>query len=91
MKNINLVNALSKRFDYENQINDKIYFFTLRNMLKNIIVAFINLILIITRNVTKTFKLTRIKNANTFRTKMKKIKKFFFEKDEKDLINNVVI
>ena len=43
------------------------------------------------RSVSKTFESSIIKNVNTSRIKVKKIKNFFFEKNKKDLINNVVI
>ena len=46
---------------------------------------------IITRNITKTFKLFFIKNVDTSRIKIEKIKKEIFEKNEKDLINIIVI
>ena len=41
-----------------------------------------------TRNVTKTLKSLFIKSANIFRIKIKKTE---IEKNEKNLINNVVI
>ena len=54
-------------------------------------IAIINLISIITRNVTKTFKLSFTKNVDTFQIKIKKIEKRIFEKNKKDLIDNVII
>ena len=39
----------------------------------------------------KTFKLLITKNVDTFRIKIKKIKKETFEEDEKNLIDNIVI
>ena len=59
--------------------------------MKNIIIIIINLISIITRSVTKTFKSLIIKNFNISRVELKKTEKKTFEKNEKDLINNVVI
>ena len=63
-KNINFENNLSKRFDYENNVNDEICLFTLQNKLKNIIIIIVNLKLIFTRNATKTLKSTFVENIN---------------------------
>ena len=43
------------------------------------------------RSVIKTFKSLITKNVNTFRIEVEKIEKETFEKNEKNLINNVVI
>ena len=51
----------------------------------------INLRSIFTRNVTKMFELTFIENVETSQIKIQNTKKKIFEKDEKDLIDNVVI
>ena len=90
-KNINFANNLSKRFNYKNDVNNKICLFTLQNKLKNIIIVIVNLKSILTRNVIKTFKLTFVKNVETSQVKIQNIKKKTFEENEKDLINNVVI
>ena len=63
----------------------------MQNKLKNIIIAIVNLTSIITRNVTKIFKSSIIESVDTFRVKIKKIKKETFEENKKDLINNVII
>ena len=47
--------------------------------------------LIITRSIIKTFKSSIIENVDTSRIKIKKIEKETFEKNEKDLIDNVII
>ena len=72
-------------------MNDEIYFFTLQNKLKNIIITIINLRSIFTRNVTKMFKLMFIKNVETSQIKIQNMKKKIFKEDEKNLIDNVVI
>ena len=46
---------------------------------------------IITRSVTKTLKSLITKNVDTFQIKIEKIEKKIFEKNEKNLIDNVVI
>ena len=63
----------------------------MQNKLKNIIVAIVNLISIITRSVMKTLESSITESVNIFRIEIKKIKKETFEKDKKDLIDNVVI
>ena len=90
-KIINFANASFKQLDYENQINNEIYFFTLQNKLKNIIIVIVNLTSIIIRNIIKTFKSLIIKSVDTFRIKIEKIKKEIFEKNEKNLIDSIVI
>ena len=64
-KNINFANNSLKRFDYENDVNDEICFFTLQNKLKNIIIIIVNLRSIFTRNVIKTFKSTFAESVKT--------------------------
>ena len=64
-RNINFANNSSKRFNYENDVNDEICLFTLQNKLKNIIITIINLRSIFTRNVMKTFKSTFVENVKT--------------------------
>ena len=90
-KNINSANNSSKRFDYKNDVNDEICFFTLQNKLKNIIIAIVNLRSIFTRNATKTFKLIFVENADISQIKIQNTKKKNFKENEKDLINNVII
>ena len=51
----------------------------------------INLTSIITRSVIKMFKLTFIKSVDISEIKMKKTQKKTFEKDEKNLIYNIII
>ena len=63
----------------------------MQNKLKNIIIAIVNLTSIITRSVTKTFKSLITESVDISRIKIKKNEKEIFEKNEKDLINNVVI
>ena len=52
-----------KRFDYKNDIIHQIYFFTLQNKLKNIIIIIINLRSIFTCNVIKTYELIFVENS----------------------------
>ena len=59
--------------------------------MKNIIIAIVNLTSIITRSVTKTFKSLITKSVNILRIEVEKTAKETFEKDEKNLIDNVVI
>ena len=91
MKNINFANNSSRRFDYENDINDEICLLTLQNKLKNIIITIINLKSIFTHNVIKTLKSTFVENVEISQIKIQNIKKKIFEKNEKNLIDNVVI
>ena len=70
MKNINFANNSSKYFNYENNVNDKIYLLTLQNKLKNIIIAIVNLRSIFIRNVIKTFESTLVKNVETSQIKI---------------------
>ena len=56
-----------------------------------IIIAVVNLMSIIIYNVIKTFKSLITKSVNILQIKIKKIEKKNFEKDKKDLINNIVI
>ena len=72
-------------------MNDEICFFTLQNKLKNIIVAIVNLRSIFTRNVIKMFKSTFVKDIETSQIEIQNTKKKTFEKNEKNLIDNVVI
>ena len=51
-------------------MNNEIYFFTLQNKLKNIIIAIVNLKSIFTRNVIKTFKLTFVEDVKTSQIKI---------------------
>ena len=90
-KSINFANDSSKRFNYKNDVNDEICFFTLQNKLKNIIVAIVNLRPIFIHNVMKTFKSTFVENVETSQVEIQNTKKKTFEKNEKDLIDNVVI
>ena len=90
-KNINFANDSLKRFNYENDVNDEICFFTLQNKLKNIIITIINLKSIFTRNVTKTLKSTFVENVETSQIKIQNMKKKIFKENKKDLINNIVI
>ena len=82
---------MSRRFNYENDVNDEICLFTLQNKLKNIIITIINLRSIFTRNVMKTFKLIFAENVKTSQIEIQNTKKKTFEEDKKNLINNVVI
>jgi len=54
---INFANKFSKQFDYEKRIDNKLYLSILQNKLKNIIIAIIDLIPIITRDVVRTQKM----------------------------------
>ena len=72
-------------------MNDEICLFTLQNKLKNIIIIIVNLRSIFIHNVIKTFKSTLAENVKTSQIEIQNIKKKMFEKDEKDLIDNVVI
>ena len=90
-KNINFANDSSRRFNYKNDVNDEICFLTLQNKLRNIIIMIINLKSILTRSVMKTFKSTFAENVETSQVKIQNTKKNFFKKDEKDLIDNIVI
>ena len=90
-KNINFVNDSSRRFDYENDVNDEICLFTLQNKLKNIIIVIINLKSIFTRNVTKAFKSTFVENVKISQIEIQNTKKKIFKKNEKNLIDNVII
>ena len=90
-KNINFANNSLRRFNYKNDVNDEICFLTLQNKLKNIIIAIVNLKSIFIHSVIKTFKLTFVENVEISQIKIQNIKKKIFEKDEKDLIDNVVI
>ena len=72
-------------------MNDKICLFTLQNKLKNIIIMIVNLRSIFTRSVTKAFESTFVENVETSQIKIQNTKKKTFEKDEKNLIDNVVI
>ena len=90
-KSINFANDSSKHFDYKNDVNDEICFFTLQNKLKNIIIIIINLKSIFTRSVTKTFESTFVKNIEISQVKIQNTKKKIFEKNKKDLIDNVII
>ena len=72
-------------------MNDKICLFTLQNKLKNIIIVIVNLRLIFTHNATKTFESTFVENVNISQIKIQNTKKKNLEKDEKNLINNVII
>ena len=91
IESINFANDSSKRFDYKNNMNDEICFLTLQNKLRNIIVVIINLRSILTRSVIKTFKSTFAENVETLQIEIQNTKKKIFEKNEKDLIDNVVI
>ena len=90
-KNINFANNSSRRFDYENDVNDKICLLTLQNKLKNIIIAIVNLRSIFIRNVIKVFKSALAEDVETSQIKIQNMKKKILKKDEKDLIDNVVI
>ena len=72
-------------------MNNEICLLTLQNKLKNIIIAIVNLKSIFTRNVTKTFKSAFVKNVEISQIEIQNTKKNFFEKNQKDLIDNVVI
>ena len=72
-------------------MNDEICFLTLQNKLKNIIIVIVNLRSMFTHSVTKTFKSTFVENVETSQIKIQNTKKKIFKKDEKDLIDNVVI
>ena len=80
-----------KRFNYKNDVNDEICFLTLQNKLKNIIITIVNLKLIFTCNVTKMLKSTLVENVETSQIKIQNTKKKIFEKNKKDLIDNVII
>ena len=72
-------------------MNDEICLLTLQNKLRNIIITIINLRSIFTRNVMKTLESTLVEDVETSQIKIQNIKKKILEKDEKDLIDNVVI
>ena len=91
IKSINSANAFLRRFDYENDINDEICFFRLQNKLKNIIIIIVNLKSIFIRSVMKALKSTLAENVEISQIEIQNMKKKIFEKDEKNLINNVVI
>ena len=59
--------------------------------MKNIIVVIINLTSIITRSITKTFQSLITESVDTSQIKIKKTEKKAFEKNEKNLIDNIVI
>ena len=63
----------------------------MQNKLKNIIIIIVNLTSIITRSVTKTLESLITKSINTFQVEIEKTEEEIFKKDEKNLINNVVI
>ena len=72
-------------------MNNKIYFFTLQNKLKNIIIVIVNLKSIFTRNVMKMFKSTFVEDVETSQIKIQNTKKKIFKENEKNLIDNVII
>ena len=89
---INSVDEPSRRFDYKEKADDEICLLILQNKLKNIIVAVVDLISVMTRDFEKALT-ERTKSAfNTFFFKKineKNVKKLFdVEKD--DLFYNVV-
>ena len=89
-ENINLANNSSKRLDYKKDVNDEICFFTLQNKLKNIIIAVVNLMSIFTRSVIKTLRSRFVENVE-ISSIIQNTEKEIFEKDEKNLIDNVII
>ena len=70
MKSITFANNLSRRFNYKNNINKKICFFTLQNKLKSIIIMIVKLKSIFTCNITKIFKSTFVKNIKISQIKI---------------------
>ena len=72
-------------------MNDEICFLTLQNKLRNIIIMIINLKLIFTRNIIKIFKSMFVEDVETLQIKIQNTKRKTFKKDEKNLIDNVVI
>ena len=91
MKSINSANDSSRRFNYKNDVNDEICLLTLQNKLKNIIIIIVNLRSIFTRSVIKALKSTFTENVEISQVKIQNTKKKILEKNEKNLINNVVI
>ena len=69
-ENINSANALLRRFNYKNDVNNKMCFFTLQNKLRNIIITIVNLKSIFTRNVIKTFKSALIEDVEISQIKI---------------------
>ena len=90
-KNINFANNLSEYFNYKNDINDEIYFLTLQNKLKNIIIIIINLKIIFIRNVAKIFKLIFVENVKISQIEIQNTKQKIFKENKRNLINNIVI
>ncbi len=54
---INFANRFSRQLDYKKRVDNKLYLSTLQNKLKNITIAVIDLISIITRDIVKTQKI----------------------------------
>ena len=90
IKSIISTNDSFRCLDYENDINVKICIFILQNRLRNITVTIIKLIIIFTCNVVKTFNLLFSENVK-FSSIIHDIEENTFEKNEKNLIDNVII
>ena len=90
-KKINSIDGPSRRSDYKKKIDDKICLFILQNKLKNIIVAVVDLIFIMTRDFERMLT-KRTKNAfDTFLFKKideENVEKFF-DVEKNDLLYNV--
>ena len=92
LERINAIDDLSKRFDYEKNVNNEICLFILQNKLKNIIIIVISLIFIITRDVERIYAQREKNIVKTFSFKEideKNIEKFF-NVERNDLLHNII-